>query len=566
MRRIIVLSFLLALALSLAGGALFAAKDYRAERFDATWEVSADGSLLVTETIAFRFDGGPFTYVYRELPLDYSDGIEIIAARLDGQPLPRGEGANAYEVDDKDPLEVTWRFEPTSDATRTFELTYRVAGVVRHEGGEDLLWWNFLPTDYEYPIDAATLRVSYHASAERIGPAEVRRGQANVTERDGEARFEATNIPAGEPLTVALRFAEGSLISAPPAWQTREARVAERAPYVGGAAALATLLGGGWLFAIWRGGRRESTFAPPRESMVYSPPSNLAPALAGALTSGNGKATAAHALATIFSLAQRGLISIEQTGAKKWYADPPYAFHKTPALAAAQLSEHERSLVDLLFADKNGAKDEVTLSEAGRRLQSKLSPFAKTVEAELTQQGYVDPARRNYTNRFYVACVVLLALALVAATAGAFLVRELGGWIFLLPVGLFTLSMVALALGASYPPFTERGEDAAARWRGFQQHIKTVAKGREPSWDTRAFDRYFPYAAAFGLAEGWAKAYEKAGATEIPAWFRSASAGGDVNVGAFVAMTAAINSTSASGGGGGAGGGGAGGGGGSGAG
>ncbi len=139
MKRIAVLSALLALALSLIGGAFFAAKDYRAERFDAEWVVGEDGALLVTETVVFRFDGGPFTFVYRELPLDYSDGIEVIEARLDGQPLPTGEGEGAYEIDDDDPLKVTWHLAPTSDATHTFDLTYRVRGVVRKEGGEDLL-------------------------------------------------------------------------------------------------------------------------------------------------------------------------------------------------------------------------------------------------------------------------------------------------------------------------------------------------------------------------------------------------------------------------------------------
>lgn len=555
---------LLVAALALIAAPLGAAKDYRAERFDATWQVGEDGSLLVTETIVFRFDGGPFTFVFRELPRDYSDGVEIIEVRLDGQPLPRGEGAGAYEVEDDNPLTVTWRFAPTSDATHTFELTYRMAGVVRREGGEDLLWWNFLPTDYEYPIDAASLRVTYPAAAQRIGAAEVRRGEATVTEGDGETRFDATNIPAGEPLTVALRFAEGTLIAAPPAWQAREARIAETAPQVVGAAALVSLLGGGWLVALWRRGRRGSSFIEPEETIVHKPPSNLAPALAGTLVNDNGKATAVQALATIFSLAQRELITIEQTGEKKWYADPPYAFRKAVALTDAELSEHERALLEVLFADKNGAKDEIKLSEAGRRLQSKLSPFAKAVEAELTGQGYIDPARRQYAGRFYGACVALIALAVVTAIAAAFLVERFGAWVFLIPLVLFVLSMTALALGASYPPLSERGEDAAARWRGFQKRIKEVTKGREPSWDTRQFDRYFPYAATFGQAEGWSKAYQKAGATDIPAWFRSISTDDGSSIVAFVAMTSAINSSTASSSGG-AGGGGAGGGGGSGA-
>lgn len=569
MKRIAVLSALLALALSLIGGALFAAKDYRAERFDAEWVVGEDGALLVTETVVFRFDGGPFTFVYRELPLDYSDGIEVIEARLDGQPLPTGEGAGAYEIDDDDPLKVTWHLAPTSDATHTFDLTYRVRGVVRKEGGEDLLWWNFLPTEYEYPIDSATLTVAYPASAELIGAPEVRRGEAAVTEGDGNVRFVAENVPAGAPLTVALRFAEGSLIAVPPEWQAREAQVAARSPLVAGAAGLVALLGGGWLVALWQRGRRESGFTAPRAAVEYAPPSKLAPALAGALASGQGKASATHALATVFHLAQRNLISIEQTGAKKWYSEPPYAFQKTPALGAAlagqELSEHEGSLVDLLFADKNGAKDRVTLTEAGRRLQSKLSPFSKAVESELRGMGYIDPARQKYGERFYGWMIALLVLAGVTAVAGAFLVRSLGGWVFLMPVVLFVLSMVALALGSSYSPLSEKGEDAAARWRGFAEHIKQVAKGRESSWETHTFDRYFPYAAAFGQAEGWAKAFEQAGGTEVPDWFSDLSTDDGASVAALVAMTVAIKSSSASSSGGGAGGGGAGGGGGSGA-
>jgi hypothetical protein len=564
MKRIMVLSVLLALTLSVGAGALSAAKDYRAERFDATWEVQGDGSLLVTETVVFRFDGGPFTFVYRELPTDYSDGVEIVEARLDGQVLQRGEDAGQYEVDEDGTVTVTWHFEPSSDTSRTFELTYRAAGVVRREGGEDLLWWNFLPTEYEYPIDTALLRVTYPFTAERLGAAEVRRGEATVTEGDGEVRFAAENVPAGEPLTVALRFREGTLIGEPPAWQIRAAQIAERAPLVVGAAALTSLLGGAWLAALWRRGRRASTYTPPQAGIVYTPPTDLAPALAGALISGQGKGSAVHALATVFHLAQRELISIEQTGEKKWYSDPPYAFRKTSALANAELREHERALVDLLFAEKNGAKDEVKLSEAGRRLQSKLSPFSKAVESELRSMGYIDPARQKYGERFYGWMIALLALAGLSAVAGAFLVRALGGWVFLMPVALFVLSMVALALGASYSPLSEKGEDAAARWRGFSEHIKQVANGKEPSWDTRAFDRYFPYAAAFGQAEGWAKAYQKAGATEIPLWFRNVAAGSDGNIGAFVAMTAAINSSGASSGGS-SGGGGAGGGGGSGA-
>ncbi len=89
-----------------------------------------------------------------------------------------------------------------------------------------------------------------------------------------------------------------------------------------------------------------------------------------------------------------------------------------------------------------------------------------------------------------------------------------------------------------------------------------MTKGREPAWDLRVFDRYFPYAAAFDLAQDWAKAFRDRGGREVPAWFVSLSSADPDRMAAFIVLTSTAHSTTSSGG---AGAGGAGGGGGSGA-
>ncbi|RPJ39636.1 MAG: DUF2207 domain-containing protein, partial [Chloroflexi bacterium] len=69
MKRKLLLASIVMLILSvLAASPALAAKDYSAEQYDVVVQVQTDGSLLVTETIRFRFEGGPFTYVFRELP------------------------------------------------------------------------------------------------------------------------------------------------------------------------------------------------------------------------------------------------------------------------------------------------------------------------------------------------------------------------------------------------------------------------------------------------------------------------------------------------------------------
>ena len=147
-RRWLVAFILLGLLAGAAAplGVTAAGKSYTAERFDVDWNLLADGLLDVTETVEFRFEGGPFTYVYRELPEDYSDGISNIQASLDGRPLPVGEGAGQFEVSGSDPVKITWHLPPTSDATHVFQLKYWVAGVVRQEADADLFFWNALPT------------------------------------------------------------------------------------------------------------------------------------------------------------------------------------------------------------------------------------------------------------------------------------------------------------------------------------------------------------------------------------------------------------------------------------
>ena len=104
------------------------AKEYSAERFDVSIAVQEGGSLIVTEAVSFKFVGGPFTFVFRDIPTDKTDGISISSASIDGQTMQRGTEAGQVEIAYGNPVKVTWHFAPVSDQTRTFVLTYNVQG------------------------------------------------------------------------------------------------------------------------------------------------------------------------------------------------------------------------------------------------------------------------------------------------------------------------------------------------------------------------------------------------------------------------------------------------------
>ena len=82
------ISLMIVLIISLfATGPALAAKTYRAERFDVQVDLQEDGSAIVTETIEFRFEGGDFTFAFREVSATETDGITFLETSMDGTPL-----------------------------------------------------------------------------------------------------------------------------------------------------------------------------------------------------------------------------------------------------------------------------------------------------------------------------------------------------------------------------------------------------------------------------------------------------------------------------------------------
>ncbi len=194
-------------------------KDYYADHYNIDVAIQPGGDLLVTETVEFQFIGGPFTYAYRNIPIEYMDGIGDIAAWMDGQRMPEGTGPGEVEIENGDPLKITWHFPETTDSAHTFVLSYRVLAGIGQANGLDFLDWDALPNEHEYPINTSLVHVTYPASAVLAGEPEVLRGQAEIRTADQEVFFQSEGLGVDDPLEIRLVFPAGSLVSAPPAWQ-----------------------------------------------------------------------------------------------------------------------------------------------------------------------------------------------------------------------------------------------------------------------------------------------------------------------------------------------------------
>ncbi|HMT21684.1 MAG TPA: DUF2207 domain-containing protein, partial [Promineifilum sp.] len=276
-------------------------KSYRAERFDVTVDAQSDGSLLVNEAVTFNFTGGPFSFVFREIPTDHTDGITEIVAGVDGVAWPRGTGPGEVEISDGNPIEVVWHLPPTANTTQTFTLSYRPLGVVRQGDERDILDWQALPDEYDYAIGAGEITFTYPAGASLAGQPEVLSDNGErwrYEQSEGSISFFAEDLEPGDPFVARLPFEAGSFTSAAPNWQAQQEAQNSRA-WIWFVAAALILIGG--LAVLFIKTRSYVRSIPKATTYLYKPPLELSPAIAGFLT--NAGVGWHQGLATLFDLA-----------------------------------------------------------------------------------------------------------------------------------------------------------------------------------------------------------------------------------------------------------------------
>ncbi len=538
-----------ALVLLLRAAPVQADKSYYAERYDVVLDVQSDGALVVAETIRFRFSGGPFTYAFRDLAYTELDEIDRLQASMDGAILPQGTGAGQVEIAAGRPLKVTWHLAPTYDAAHEFLLTYRVQGAVRKESDADVIIWRAIPEDHDYDIAHSTITLRYPASNPPLAAPELAGAVADGESGEGQVHWTATGIGNDESLVITARFAPGSLVEVAPEWQSRQALQQQnmnRALPAGLLAGLITLLAGLGALALLllREGRTGLPgYALP--SAATSPPDAAAPGLAVQLAGGG-----TPALATLFDLANRGLLRIDETGRGFWGGKRYSLEH---VFAAVRLLPHEQGLLDALFEEKDGARrSSLPLSEVSQRLAGRHSRYQDPLRLEMQAAGWIDPRRKAMREGLMAAAVIALLLGgtvmvLGLVIAGANIAR---GGTEMLPGAVMAgaggaalvAGVVAIIAGSAFSPLSVEGERAAGAWRSFKAYLHDVARGREAGDGRALFERYLPFAAGFGLGEGWARHFQQQGYTAIPGWFSVLDGTAD-DFGAIVAVMASTNSS-----------------------
>jgi len=546
-RRVAILASVLAAVLAAAVIPAVAAKAYRAEHYHSRVVVEPGGAIVVTETVRFAFGPDSFTYASRELPTRRTDGLTVLEASMDGAPMGRGKAAGQFEVRrDDNRRRVVWHFPPTSNATRTFTVTYRAAGVVWQDTESDVLAWTLLPNRHEYTIDCASAEVEYPEGAALVTEAVFDPPATEVIHDGRTIRFERCPVERDESWVVTMRFARGSVAPVAPRWQQRSVRNRESLPLFLGLAGLILFAGAGG-FLLFALNHRQVRHDGPR--VIPSPPDTLPPALAGALIATGASAGWGPVLGALMDLARRGALTIQSVEKSGLFG--AHEVRVSPGPTPVDAEPHERVLLDLLFSDKHGLRSSVTFSELARTFASsrRWKRLKEAIASDLHGERLLDGDRERTRGRVTVAGLVILIASIAGFVASVALFDRLGEPVLLLPVSLLIVGVVGMITGASLSPLSEEGHRRAERWGAFKRTLRQLSGGSEGTVPSaRQVERWLPYAVAFGTALAWMKRLQKQGVTMGPTWLAAVSregAHGPATIGATVAILSAGSSAGA---------------------
>lgn len=510
------------------------------------WDVTIDdvdavsNQFRVTEIYDVSFTGS-FSFGTAFIEMDRVEDIRNVAVSQDGrvmsQSCSRRAGTFCTGINEDGDFEIIYYFfAPINNGRAKFEISYDVIGAIRVYEGGDQLWWDAVPSEhYGFTIGESTVQVllpAGYAPREGIDPVVTYGVPADV-------QVNGTHVvaTAQEPITGNQIFSIRVQMphnpnARTPSWQAsfdqQRAFDENVRPILNiGVIGLSLLLGvGGLLFVIARyltAGRDPVLVATPE--YLSEPPDNLPPAIVGGLV--DETVDLRDIMSTLIDLATRGYVVIEEN-----HLPGPYGIgttsqfiYKRTDKPATDLRAYERMMLDKIFAGNAMSR---SLESMRNVFYTVIPTLQSQVYDEMVNEGFFKRSP-NTTRQTWSGCGGLLLVASIAlGVILLFLADVPVDGILCLPIALGIVGFAALLAAKGMPVKTPKGAEASAKWRAFEQYLRNLQRYDGVQAAASQFDRYMPYAVAFGMSRSWMRQFEAQPGVFVPTpiWYFPTYRGG----------------------------------------
>ena len=492
-------AFLVAAVVLLAGPTAAQAKEWRIEAMDVGLDVQTSGDVLVSEDVTFAFQGS-YSYVARVIPAGNLDGIEDVQVLQNGRPLPRGTDPGSYDVfPEGDNLVVQLAFALT-DTSSTWTIRYRAKAAVAFYDEADELVWRVFDADTPVPIDRVRVAVKLPGSVpvddmEWAVDTSVSVQSTVSSPAPSSVMLEAGQVPPYTRYWVAVGFPKGVV-----EFHWTLGRIAAAVtPRAGFLLPVVTLLG---MLLVWfRRGRDDP--AAVYAKYAAEPPTALPPAAAGALL--DERVDSRELFATLADLARRGYLELPQTQTDR----ATWQVRKLKPIE--DLQGLDAFVAGKLFA---AGDDHVKSPQLQNRLAAVGADFEGEVFKDLLDRRFfaTSPraARRHWKGRAFTLAFVLLVVTVMLAVAGV------GGWGWV-ALGSIVSVVVVWRFARVMPQRTRAGAQEQRKWEAFRNYLDDLAGFQDFETARDTFERYLPYAIAFGVEKRWVRRFA-ALLVPVPEW------------------------------------------------
>ncbi|HYJ13044.1 MAG TPA: DUF2207 domain-containing protein [Thermomicrobiales bacterium] len=245
---------------------------------------------------------------------------------------------------------------------------------------------------------------------------------------------------------------------------------------------------------------------------IPEPPDDLPPGAAGTLL--DERADHEDVVATMLGLARHGAIQIHEkvrpegsTGKQSIYEIEVLDPMKTG-------SKLEHDLLAALFDGNPQAGDTALLSEVKGRFDAWEPRIKHDLYQELVDRKYFNRSPEETRQRWRRLAWAGLILSPII---GFIMFLMTDGWAFLPAIAAMIVWFALLRMSRNMPQKSFHGAESAARWRAFRTYLRSIEKYESLEESRALFDRYLPYAVAFGMQQRWIATFAAAGTT-TPTW------------------------------------------------
>jgi hypothetical protein len=413
-----------------------------------------------------------------------------------------------------------------NDADRQIIIRYRVANPLRYyaAGSEsvafDELYWNVTGSTWRIPIDKVHARVvlpegvTPTMTAVYTGARGSRAADAKIEKSGNTVDFTLLReLDPYEGMTIGVGWPAGAISSRPSETQERMASVTQWTPL------MLPFIVFFLVFRYWQKRGRD-----PKEgstAVQYEPVAGASPAELGTLV--DNKADMDDITATLVDLAVRGFIRIEETTESHLFGlskSTDYIIHILRDSSQWKgLKAHEQRYLAALHNAAPGNGYSVKVSDLQDKFYTSLPKIRNAIYDKLVSSGYYQKRPDKVKELWIVLAVMVAVLGF-----GLFVISMKTASVLFSPVALIfaaaASTIIMFVFAQLMPARTVAGARAREATLGFKEFLSRVESERYKKMITspEMFERYLPFAMAFGVGDKWAKAFEDI-YREPPTWY-----------------------------------------------